>query len=81
MLHYPDPELSVTKNAEGNYAFLTLSSSEIVVEQEIRMYDVNTIIGSIGGSLGLFIGFSFLQCSHGFLGMTRKLFNALYDVQ
>ena len=79
MLHYPEP--SVTKNANGNYVFLTLSSSEIIVEQEIRMYDVNTIIGSIGGSLGLFIGFSFLQCSHGFLGMTRKLFNAFYNVQ
>ena len=46
-----------------NYIYLTLSNDNILIEQDILMYDLNTIIGSIGGSLGLFMGFSFLQCS------------------
>ena len=46
-----------------NYIYLTLSNDNILIEQDILMYDLNTIIGSIGGSLGLFMGFSFLQFS------------------
>ena len=42
----------VSNMTSDNYIFLTLSSSEILVQQEVRMYDINTIIGSIGGSLG-----------------------------
>lgn len=64
----------VSNMTSDNYIFLTLSSSEILVQQEVRMYDINTIIGSIGGSLGLFIGFSFLQCSKECMNMTKKLF-------
>jgi hypothetical protein len=32
------------------------------VKQEYEVYDLGAIIGSVGGSLGLFVGFSFLQC-------------------
>ena len=50
-----------------NYIYLTLSNDNILIEQDILMYDLNSIIGSIGGSLGLFVGFSFLQCSRDFV--------------
>ena len=50
-----------------NYIYLTLSNDNILIEQDILLYDLNSIIGSIGGSLGLFAGFSFLQCSRDFV--------------
>ncbi len=27
------------------------------------MYDLNRLVGNIGGSLGLFVGFSFFDCT------------------
>ena len=34
---------------------------EVKVYVEYKVYDFNGILGSVGGSLGLFIGFSFLD--------------------
>ena len=31
------------------------------VEQELGLFDLNTFLASIGGSLGLFLGFGFYQ--------------------
>ena len=33
----------------------------VKVHKEYEVYDFNGILGSVGGSLGLFIGFSFLD--------------------
>ena len=33
----------------------------VKVHKENEVYDFNGILGSVGGSLGLFIGFSFLD--------------------
>ena len=60
----------------------------IKVEQryEYEFYDLNTIIGIIGGSMGLFLGFSFYQfvvvvvdyVGNGFLGaLKRKMTDSL----
>ena len=38
-----------------------LEQREVKVEEDYRVYDFNGILGSVGGSLGLFIGFSFLD--------------------
>jgi hypothetical protein len=56
-----------------NFFYLTVASADIIVEEEIRIFDANSIVASIGGSLGLLIGFTFLQC----LG---ELFNKFSDL-
>ena len=45
-----------------NHVHLVLTANEIKrVETEILVYDVTDLIGAIGGSLGLFLGFSFFD--------------------
>ena len=39
-----------------------LQSSELITSQEYYVYDFVGMIGYVGGSLGLFLGFSFLDC-------------------
>ena len=31
------------------------------IEKEVLVYDINDVIGAVGGSLGLFLGFSFFD--------------------
>ena len=50
------------------YIYTVIRTSEIVVEEEYMVYDFNGIVGTVGGSLGLFVGFSFLQCMLYILG-------------
>ena len=45
----------------GN-VWMKLLSDTVEVHQEIEVYDLSSIVGSVGGSLGLFVGFSVLQC-------------------
>ena len=42
-------------------------STDLMISQEYLVYDIIGIIGSIGGSLGLFLGFSFLEFIIGIL--------------
>ena len=44
------------------------STTDVKVSEEIDIIDLATFVGSIGGNLGLFLGFSFLG-----------LFNAVWD--
>ena len=39
-----------------------IDNSEVTVQEEYKVYDFNGILGTVGGSLGLFVGFSFLDC-------------------
>ena len=41
---------------------IKIDSSEVKVNEEYKVYDFNGILGTVGGSLGLFVGFSFLDC-------------------
>jgi hypothetical protein len=41
--------------------WLKMVSPTVEVMQEYEVYDFSGILGSLGGSLGLFIGFSFLD--------------------
>ena len=37
------------------------ASTEVNLYREIRLYDFNAIVAAVGGSLGLFLGFSVLD--------------------
>ena len=44
-----------------NRLWLKLEGPDITVHEEYVVYDFNGIVGTVGGSLGLFIGFSVLD--------------------
>ena len=48
-----------SKNPRNMLIYFWFASKEIKIHQEYLIFDTNGLIGSIGGSLGLFIGFSF----------------------
>ncbi len=56
-----------TQNTYGDDGLIVLqfllSSSEIILQEEVLLFDFATFVGSFGGSLGLFIGFSFFDFS------------------
>ena len=61
-----------TLNSTTRYAYILIRTSEIVVNEEYYIYDFNGIVGTVGGSLGLFVGFSFLHCMLFFLSSLRN---------
>ena len=53
---------SVYNDVNQNEAILTIHIMETrKITTEVLLYDTNDMIGAIGGSLGLFLGFSFFQ--------------------
>ncbi len=52
-----------------NVVWLKYMSSKVEVMEEYDVYDLNGIVGSVGGSLGLFLGFSVFDCLS---ALTRK---------
>ena len=38
--------------------------TDTIVTEEVLLYDLNSIVSAVGGSLGLFLGFSCFQGSH-----------------
>ena len=51
----------------GKTFWITLSTTEIHVKQEQQIYEATSLVGDIGGSLGLFLGFSMLMVWDWFL--------------
>ena len=43
------------------WLMVRIAELEVQVNEEYKVYDFTGILGSVGGSLGLFIGFSFLD--------------------
>ena len=57
-----DHVASVYNDIDQNEAILSIHIMEQrKVTKEVLLYDTNDMIGAIGGSLGLFLGFSFFQ--------------------
>ena len=52
----------------------TYQSDEIKIEEETLMMGTSSYIGSVGGSLGLFLGFSFFSSLSYFFGKLLKIF-------
>ena len=62
-------------NYEGGFKETSfwLEGPKITIEEEYVVYSFTGIVGTVGGSLGLFIGFSFFDClMFGFKKLTRK---------
>ena len=49
-----------------------VEESEVKVYEEYKVYDFNGLLGTVGGSLGLFIGFSFLDMMMHLMSIARK---------
>ena len=59
-------------------AYMYLSTSNVVVNEEYLLFDTNSIIASVGGSMGLFLSFSILSFLDYFLifyDIMKKLWN------
>ena len=52
---------------------------DMVVEQEYLIHDFVSMLGSIGGTLGMFIGFSFLGIFLSSMGWLQKLVEYFFD--
>ena len=53
--------------------FLYLKTTNVEIEEEYLLYDLNVFLASMGGSLGLFLGFSFYQVAlYGLKYATRR---------
>ena len=63
-------------------AFLEVESSDVAVVEEYLVFDFNDIISSVGGALGLFLGFSCFQMLRGIIDLAEgRLFAAKGAVQ
>ena len=51
-----DPDTETNYVFKWNYKF---ASKKYEVHQEYLLYDMTGVVGTVGGTLGLFIGFSF----------------------
>ena len=55
------------------------TSDYVTLHEEYLIFDFSSIVVAVGGSLGLFLGFSFLQCGtfilHSLKKFTLKLCN------
>ena len=65
----------------------TLANFELVmnrirkIERQALVYDTNDVIGAIGGSLGLFLGFSFFDVISRCLDLIMLLVNYLVSLK
>jgi hypothetical protein len=50
-----------TDQAEDTYFYAYFNTIDVEFSREHMLYDLNSIIAAVGGSLGLFLGFSFLE--------------------
>ena len=71
------PENYVGKDylEEGSWILFALSEDHIIIEEEQLLYDFNSFLGEVGGSLGLFLGISLLSMYEWGLTIMRRLWN------
>lgn len=53
------------------------SSMTIKTKEEVLLYPSSSLFGDIGGSLGLFLGFSLLALGDTILDLSQKIFDFL----
>ena len=69
-----------TITQSNNYAMANLyyASDYITINEEYLIFDFSSILVAAGGSLGLFLGFSFLQCGDFILGIFKRLYEKYF---
>ena len=65
------PEVFNNSRSTG-LGFWFNGENEMAVSEEYLIYEITGVIGSIGGTLGLFIGFSFLDISTKLINIFKK---------
>ena len=77
-----EPTVFITKKSENETKSRTMGfrffggSNLKKIEEEIYVISATSFIGSIGGSLGLFFGFSILSCCSDFCQKFANFFNS-----
>ena len=65
--------VAIPNNTETYTAMIFFMKTDVDVSEEIQLPDLHPFISSVGGNLGLFIGFSFLSLLLKIAQCTRKL--------
>ena len=69
-----------TPDGKRNIIFLyQIPDQNMVVEQEYLIHDFTSMLGSIGGTLGMFIGFSFLGTLSSLLSGLQRLIEYIFS--
>ena len=73
-LNVKKSEIMINKPDRNNISelFFQWEDENVIIEEEYLLMDLNAIVSAIGGSLGLFLGFSWLQV---LLQMIQKIEN------
>lgn len=77
MLYLKDLKISVLERTNSSGLLIGYSSMSLTVKEESILYPFSSLFGSIGGSLGLFIGFSLLTFGETIIDFSRYFFSFL----
>ena len=69
---------TITHSDTYAMANLYYSSDYITIHEEYLIFDFSSILVAAGGSLGLFLGFSFLQCGDFILTIFKRVYEKYF---
>ena len=69
----PDKFVESDIPLNGSWILFALSGDHLIVEEGEVLYDFNSFLGEVGGSLGLFLGISLFSMYEGFISIMRRL--------
>ena len=73
--------ISIKEDMETKSVWISFPSTNVLLSEEIGLNDVYDFISSIGGNLGLFIGFSFLSLFISMAEGLKKLYETKFSMQ
>ena len=71
-IHYSQRTAQLLPKKSSSSLFLRMAKSKISFKKELWVYDEISLVSEIGGALGLFVGFSFLNVA--------DLVSYIYDI-
>ena len=72
---FPEKFVKSDVPPNGSWILFTLSEEHLIIEEEQFLYDFNSFLGEVGGSLGLFLGISLFSMYEWGTSMMRRLWN------